>query len=103
MVPEPSSFAKASEDRSLKQMPIEEPALRSFSEGGPCSLYEGYELVSRVLARHPGKKLGVRRGRVESQAEAPGDEDRVLNGACVPVYEHGPWDVAATPLVTRLA
>jgi len=62
-----------------------------------------YESDSRVFARHPGKKLGARRGRVESRAEAAGDRDRTRNGARVPVYEHGPWDVAATSLVTRLA
>ena len=68
----------------------------------PFPVYEDYELVSRGFARHPGKKLGALRSRVESRAEASEDGDRVLNGACVPVYELGPWDVAATPLVTRL-
>ena len=69
------------------------------SNQGPAD----YELDSRAFARNPDKKLGARRGRVDLRAEAAGDRDRTLNGACVPVYERGPWDVAATSLVTRLA
>jgi hypothetical protein len=49
------------------------------------------------------EKLGACPGGVESRRMHPGTETGKLMVLGKPVYKRGPWDVATTSLVTRLA
>ncbi len=65
----------------------------------------GQFLRSGVDAVSPNvvEKLGACPGGVESRRMHPGTETGKLMVPGKPVYKRGPWDVAATSLVTRLA